>query len=377
MIIQQSLWTETSDWKTPLAENLGNTANLVVCFMSPELEHPDVLLQNIRNAYPNASLVGCTTAGEIYKEGLYDKSVSLTAIAFESSHVKVASTRVEGEDDSSEGTGNKLAQKLPLEELVGVLVLSDGTSVNGSGLLRGFRQHIPNHIDLMGGLAADGSNFNETKIVVDDSLLAGHVTAVGFYGSKLHITGAAGGGWRPFGPQRVVTRAQGNVLYELDGEPALDLYKHYLGDEAADLPGTGLLFPLTVYPPGAPGKSVVRTLLAIDEEEKSMTFAGDITENWHVHLLRASIDNLVTGAEEAALLQPKETQLTFLFSCVGRRLMMGQRTEDEIEGVLDILPNDCPNAGFYSYGEIWSGDHKSANGLHNQTMTIMGLTEET
>ena len=186
------------------------------------------------------------------------------------------------------------------------------------------------------------------------------------------------GGWDAFGPERLVTRSAANILYELDGQPALALYKKYLGEHAKDLPASGLLFPLSLK--NAAGESVVRTILGVNEAEHSLTFAGDLPQGGHVRLMKANFDRLIDGAVGAAqtsyeAMGKTSPELALLISCVGRKLVLKQRIEEEVEGVQDILGQEAVLAGFYSYGEISPFNPSAACELHNQTMTITTLSE--
>jgi hypothetical protein len=180
-----------------------------------------------------------------------------------------------------------------------------------------------------------------------------------------------------------VTRSEGNVLFELDGKPALDLYERYLGDEADGLPGTALLYPLKIWQNDRPDTDLVRTVLAIDREARSMTFAGDIPQGWAAQLMRGNHERLVAGAEQAATLAMAGLaapagdgdSLALLVSCVGRRLLMGQRTADEVDAVQRRLGPQVRCIGFYSYGELAPRASTGVCELHNQTMTVTVLTE--
>jgi hypothetical protein len=228
-----------------------------------------------------------------------------------------------------------------------------------------------------GGLAGEGPRFERTWVIVDGKPASGFVTAVGLYGDKINVGHGSKGGWDIFGPERTVTRSTGNVVYELDGRPVLALYKEYLGDLAAELPASGLLFPLAVRAPGD-DKRLVRTILGIDEEAQSLIFAGDVSQGHRVQLMQAQFDRLIGGAEDAAALARSRTdtapQLSVAISCVGRRLVLGERTEDELEATLHALPDGIAQVGFYSYGEI-SPDLEGTCDLHNQAMTLTTFGE--
>jgi len=262
---------------------------------------------------------------------------------------------------------------------VHVFVLSDGLRVNGSELVRGLSQHLPLGVTITGGLAGDGDRFQQTQVMWNGRLQSGKVVAVGLYGDRLKVGYGSFGGWEPFGPKRQITKSDGNVLYELDGEPALTLYKRYLGDHAANLPASGLLFPLSLQVE-SDDRYLVRTILAVHEAEQSLTFAGDVPEGTTAQLMKASFDRLVDGAMQAASisLQPlagTAPELAILISCVGRKLLLNQRIEEEVEGVQVVLGDRTPLTGFYSYGEISPFAPGASCELHNQTMTITTLVE--
>jgi len=289
----------------------------------------------------------------------------------------VASVEVAAYGSSAE-IGAAAARALPTKGLSHVIVLSDGKQVNGSELVAGMTSALPAGISVTGGLAGDGSRFDRTLVWSDTGPRAGVVTAVGFYGDRLKVGFGSLGGWDPFGPERLVTGSKANVLSELDGEPALALYKKYLGEHAAGLPATGLLFPLSIRT--RDGRSFVRTILAVDEIAQSLTFAGDVPEGAYARLMKANFDRLVDGAQGAAKTCSAADgggapDLALLISCVGRKLVLGQRTEEEVEAVGRVLGNTTRLTGFYSYGEICPAAPKASCELHNQTMTITTLTE--
>jgi hypothetical protein len=168
-------------------------------------------------------------------------------------------------------------------------------------------------------------------------------------------------------------------LYEFDGQSALGLYKKYLGEHADRLPASGLLFPLSLRT-RAGETPVVRTILAVDEAAQSMTFAGDVPEGSYARLMKANFDRLIDGASEAArssqgAIGPAPAELAILISCVGRKLLLKQRVEEEVEGVREVLGPRPVFTGFYSYGEISPFTTGARCELHNQTMTITTLAE--
>ena len=329
--------------------------------------------------YTVSNLLGCSTAGEIYGTQVSDGGLVVTAVQFEHSEIRGAQLTLDQTNNSKEA-GERLAEAIPKEGLVHVFVLSDGLKVNGSELVAGLVAHLPPEVTVTGGLSGDGERFAETMVVWNDCPAANSVAILGLYGERLRVGYASLGGWDPFGPERLITKSKGNVLHELDGQSALELYKKYLGEHAKGLPATGLLFPLSLRTKDSP-TPVVRTILAIDERDKSMTFAGDVPEGSYARLMKANFDRLIDGAAGAArtsyeAVGSSSPDLAILISCVGRKLVLKQRVEEEVESVRDVLGARTVLTGFYSYGEISPFTPGAKCELHNQTMTITTLTEK-
>jgi hypothetical protein len=388
MKTEQRMWTPDTGWRAATGVPLAQCAQLVLVFGGTAVLRDTCVVKQIREIYPTADILGCSTAGEICGTEVLDESLVATAIHFEHTQVRAAQVSLDANPDSHEA-GERLGRALPHvvvaaadgreQKLVHVLVLSDGLNVNGSDLVRGLLQHLPDGVAVTGGLAGDGARFSETLVFRGDIPEQGAISAVGLYGSQLKVGFGSLGGWDPFGPERLVTKAKANVLFELDGRPALALYKQYLGEHAQGLPATGLLFPLSVRTnPGA--TPLVRTILAVDEGQQSMTFAGDVPEGARARLTKANVDRLVEGAAGAARASRREgtvaPQLALLISCVGRKLVLKQRVEEEVESVRDILGEQAVLAGFFSYGEIAPFSPGGRSELHNQTMTITTFAEE-
>ncbi|MDM8569100.1 FIST N-terminal domain-containing protein, partial [Thiotrichales bacterium HSG1] len=296
MKVEQQHWTKDDGWELTVDKNVGKTANLVLVFGTREV----ILSQYdaIKDFYPDAIITFATTAGEIIDTFVYDDTITATAIVFE--HTKLASATLNISDvQDSFSAGKKLAEKLPQEELTHVFVMSDGHLINGSDLVKGLSAILPKNISITGGLAGDGAKFEKTLVSLNTTPEEGNIAVVGFYGDRLKIGYGSMGGWDQFGPERIITRSEGSVLYELDNQSALKLYKEYLGEQAAGLPSTGLLFPLSIWLE-EDDDPIVRTILSVDEENQSMTFAGDVPTGLHARLMKANFDRLVAGASTAA-----------------------------------------------------------------------------
>ncbi len=368
-------------WSCVDFPDLDSDNTLVLIFGATEfIDSPEAILEVIR-AFPKSQILGCSTAGEIFDCTVADKTLSVAVMRFNRTHLKTVYACAKSASDSYE-SGKSVAERLMQSSssiLRGVMILSDGSNVNGSELIRGLNSVLPSSVVVTGGLAGDGDRFERTWVLKEKTPQLGVISAVGFYGEHIKFHHGSKGGWDMFGIERCVTSSKANTLYELDHKPALELYKKYLGDRVADLPASALLFPLSVKLNPKDEKQVVRTVLGINEEENSMTFAGDIPKGAMVQLMKANFDRLIDGATEAAIMSLKEDKFTgerlcIAISCVGRRLVLGQRVEEELEVTLDVLPKNTKQIGFYSYGEIspYASGHCD---LHNQTMTLTVIYE--
>lgn len=374
MNVNQYLW-KMNESIQEMSTNSSISPTLLFAFGNKEMLSKENNISKINNLFTNVPVLFGSTAGEICNDSVYDESISIVAIELEKSEIKTHTVKASSFKSSSLA-GKSLIENFPSENLKHVFVLSDGQFVNGSELVKGIQSELPKGVSLTGGLCGDGANFNETLLGFNEAK-SENICAVAFYGDSFSVGYGSMGGWDVFGPKRKVTKSTNNVLYELDGKSALDLYKDYLGEQAKQLPSSGLLFPLslTVNEGDAP---LVRTILNIDEKEKSMTFAGDLPEGATVQLMKANFDRLIDGASKAAsrsLIDSNGTELAILISCVGRKLVLGQRIDEEIESVKEVLNNETIITGFYSYGEISPFTPNAKCELHNQTMTITVISE--
>ena len=371
MQISQMKWSNKSGWGN--SPDFSASADLVLVFSDDVFFHTNECYTQLRGMFPQALIVGCSSSGSVKGVEISDDDVVATVVKLERASVRLASVDIEPGKQARE-LGQSLIAELGDDDLRHVFVLSDGLQVNGSELAQGLNQA---GVPVTGGLAGDGTRFGKTWVMADAPATAGRIAALGFYGGVTIKSGCLAG-WDEFGAERIVTKSAGNVVYEIDGEPALDLYKKYLGEQAAELPASGLRFPLRIQA-NKEDKAVIRTLLAVDEATRSLTFAGDVPQGCLCKLMRTNLDRLIDSAglaAEAALPPSSEaTGLCLVVSCVGRRLVMGQLTEEELEIVQDKLGDATTIAGFYSYGELAPFSDIVQFQLHNQTMTLTTIYE--
>jgi hypothetical protein len=375
MKLKQYLWTAAKGLAEADKEPVVVNPQLVLYFAAPGVMNDGKRFLELKAAFPGAHLIGCTTGGEILGEDVMDGTIAVNVAAFDKGRIEVAAHALT-EGESSNVAGRALAARLTRDGLKAVFILSDGTKVNGSDLVMGVREVVGDGVTITGGLAGDGADFKQTLVGCDAQPTEGMLAVIGFYGD-ITIKHGSFGGWDRFGPERIITKSQANILLELDNEPALDLYKRYLGEEAERLPASALLFPLSVRSGAADKGDVVRTVVGIDEDKKSMIFAGDVPQGYVAQLMRGNFDHLVEGAQKAAEQagNAKGPSLAVLVSCIGRKLLLDQRIVEEVEAVAPVLGPNARLTGFYSYGEISPHGFTGKCELHNQTMTITVISE--
>ncbi|TXE14982.1 histidine kinase [Seonamhaeicola algicola] len=351
---------------------------LVMVFGSRfELENPQIY-KAISKMFPSGHIVFASTSGNITTASVEDDCLTITAIEFEKSTFKIQTINLNETKLDSFQAGASLVNKLPKEGLKNIIVLSDGSFVNGSELARGMNFAADNNVLITGGLCGDDARFERTLVSYNENPKDGEIVGIGLYGDTIDVSSSIEGGWKPFGPERVVTKAKGNILYELDNKPALDLYKKYLGEKAKDLPGAALYYPLGVKIE-TDEQSFVRSILNINEEYNAMIFAGDVPVNSKVQLMMSNVDNLIHASEQAAnkALEGRvnKPQLALLVSCIGRKILLDQRAVEELEEVKEIVGNNVFVTGFHSYGEIAPFNNENMCQLHNQTVALTLISE--
>ena len=368
-----------NNWKTNSDSSTStDDIDIVFTFGDREVFKKSDTYTKLRSLYPRAHIVGCTSSGNILGDSISDATMIATAVSFDSGTVHVSVEDFNSEDDQRE-VSERLVSRLPRENLKHVFILSDGININGSFLAQGANDAVDHAVSITGGLAGDGTEFEETWVMANEEAKQNRVVAIGFYGDTITVGSGCFAGWDEFGIERKITKSTDNIVYEIDGEPALELYKKYLGEYAKDLPESGLRFPFSIKL-NEEENSVIRTILGIDEETNSLIFAGDVPEGYLARLMKTDIDGLIDGSEVAAKRIAKtntKNALGLVVSCVGRRIVLKQVSDEELESISSTLGDNVQLVGFYSYGELAPfSDELVSCQLHNQTMTLTVIYEE-
>jgi len=379
MHVETLKYIDTNWVKDDPVLNESTQADIVFMFGDRDVLKQPGSYTTLKSLYPQAHIVGCSSSGNILGDSISSSAMVATAVSFDSSFVHIAKGELHSDDDIKVKTKEIVAQ-LPQKDLKHIFILSEGLNINGSALAQGANQAVDKKISITGGLAGDGTLFEETWVIADDVAKQDQIVAVGFYGESISIGSGCFAGWDEFGVLRKITKSKNNIVYEIDDQPALELYKKYLGEYAKDLPGSGLRFPFSVRSVEDDEHSVIRTVLGVDEESQSLIFAGDVPEGYMARLMKTNIDGLIDGSEIAAKRIEKsntKNALGLVISCVGRRIVLNQLTDEELESISDTLGENVQLVGFYSYGELAPfSDELMSCQLHNQTMTLTVIYEE-
>lgn len=333
----------------------------------------------IKNHFNGSIISGCSASGEISGRNFTEHSFCLTSVKFVNTSIKKAAVHIKGSEDSYEA-GLQIVNQLNNDQLKHLFILSDGNVVNGTRLLEGINKNISKTINISGGLAGDNAEFVKTYVADENNEFCSHcISAIGFYGDHIITESGSYGGWDSFGIDRLVTKSIENTVYEIDHQPALDLYKSYLGDRSSELPGSAMYFPLEMRETEF-NEPLVRTVLGINEENKSITFAGNIPEGSFVRLMKTNVNRVIEGANKSGKLITENLnsspELVIMISCVGRKIVLKQLTQDEVDAVTENFDEKTCFTGFYSHGEISKMKFVDNCKLHNQTMTLTAFSEK-
>lgn len=360
-----------------LQRELGQCPNTCWLFCPP-LPGLEQMIKGICEGTGTDQLIGCTTAGEISNSGLSINSAVLGGIVSDTLNFQIVT--VQGLEKDSVAAGRHLAASFSSAPRY-LQVFSDGLTGNGCAILRGIADVLGVNVPVSGGAAGDNGNFVKTFQFGRDRIYSDAICGIGFYGDFKLGTGVKSG-WAPIGLAKQVTRARGKTVYELNGEPALNVFERFLGQHAEKLPAIGVEYPLgfTSFLEGSDeqGQYVLRATMSVDRKERSITFAGEIPEGAMVNMTCGDKTSILKAAEAAArearcAIGDTPPKVVFCYSCMARKIVLGRRTEGEIEQVQAQFGPQIPIIGFYTYGEFSPVGPVAPSHLHNETITLSVL----
>jgi hypothetical protein len=378
MQIEQKKWTPEKTWET-LRSDLKESKEyqLVFVFGSRTLLSSIGFYDEIRNCYPKAQIMMNSTSGEIIDTQVNDDTISLTAIRFDNTKLKTISVNI-SDYSNSESAGQFIAQSLTPSNITNILVFADGQLVDGKKLVLGLENRIKNPVVISCGLANKGNKFQKTLLGLNEQPCTGKIIAVGFYGEHLTVSHGRMDGWEEFGNEIQITKSNKNTIIELNHEPALKIYSQFVNKHMPSSEGQSLLFPVSIKSNDTQ-PSVYRKIKSINEDEKSITFDGDVPEGSYIKMMRANFDSLINGASAAANKSAKsipKPDLAIVISNIGRKIILSKRIEEEVEVIREVLGESTAITGFYSYGDISFSQRDAKSEFNNQSMTITTMLEK-
>ncbi len=361
------------EWKSPLSHE--NHPQLALLFGSRKTLETNVgALTAFQATYPKAAVISISGAGNILSDSILDDNIVANSLAFEHTKIELSHTQFAGKTE--EEVADYLIQSIPNEGLKNLLLFSC-SGINLERVIQRLNQTLKNSIPISGGAAGDDLQFQKTIIGIGDNLAYDRIVLIGLYGDKIQAKYGLHSGMDTFGPRRKITKCLGNIIFEIDHRPALDLYKDYLGDKASQLPASALHFPLNISSKSL-DKPIVRSVQTVDEKAGSLVLFGQVEEGMTVQLMKTYQDNVISGGAESAKLAANaidNQSFAIVVSCVGRRIILGPLTEEELTEAHEVLGPNTKMSGFYSYSELSPCNESGQCLLHNQTITITTLFE--
>ncbi len=367
----------TTGWSKSFPD-LDSENTLIVVFAAHEYCDSPQPLEELCNAFPQSKIIGCSTPVVVCDGALLEGAISVGIIRFKHTQIRLSYASVQAFEESRTA-GQNLGKHLADAGLKGVLIFSDGVTTEATDLVRGLQEILPPNVTIAGGLAS-GHTLDDTWILCDGELKRFHACAVGLIGNTVELTRATGGGWRLIGAECKATRTSGRTLFELDGEPAKDVYQRQVGSDVGfGLRKSATRYPLTVRLPSLE-MQIVRDVNSIDEESGAIELAGDIPEGVIVQVMTTTEDEILDGVDEAIermrskTILPQNNALAVCVSCAGRRTVLLEKTSEEAALAHDGLGHGIHQIGMYAFGEI-STTSSGPPHVHNETITI-GLIRE-
>lgn len=347
------------------SSDLASYPSILIQIFSGNLDRS--LLQNIASTLhsevPSAVIIGATTAGEIENATMHEESIIISVTAFD--HTALKSIHINDIDSNS--LGRYIAQNIITEETKSIIMFADGIKCNGDEILSGFNDVAKNDIIIAGGMAGDNYRFQQTYLIHGADVFDAGVVAVALNGPELSVFHNYNLSWRPIGREMLITKAQGNRIYEIDHKPILEIYRTYLGKEVViGMPDSAIEFPLLFIQGGV---TIARSMIAV-MEDGSILYAGEIPLNEKVRFGIGNSSLFNEGIDKSyGLSAQNPIEALFIYSCAGRKAFLGKALENEFEP----LANIAPLSGFFTYGEFYHSHE--GNKLLNITTTMLGLSE--
>ena len=325
-------------------------------------EQIQIIASEIKAVFPNAMLVGASTAGEIINGKMLEKNTVLGISIFEKTQI---SGYYHIGNDSYE-LGVNLSKQVFKKETKCVISFLDGLKHNGQEYLHGLSSFNCNNAVIAGGMAADMLDFKQTYTIFGTEVFDGGAVCIALQGDDLDVFQDYNLGWRAVGPTFTITKSYGPRVYEINHRPVKDVYAEVLGEFAVEnMPASTIEFPL-VYKDG--DMLVARSILSLFDDG-SILYGGDLEEGKEVHFALGSRTLVNQYAPKDELKDEKSLQACFIYSCIARKQFLNK----ELQKIFNIIENSAPSSGFFTYGEFFFNENQAK--LLNITTTMLFLRE--
>lgn len=346
-----------------LAAHPHYTAQLIQVFCGV-FKHKKIidLLQQLHKDFPDAVVVGATTAGEISHAKMHEGGIVLSVSLFRSTRLKVAYAK-----QIDTASGEKIAHKILQKDTKAVVLLSEGLfGRDYTGFVEGLRRKDRNVI-VAGGLAGDNVRLQKSLIFIGEKIYDKGAVAVSFSGKKLTAGNAYNLNWEAIGKEFTITKSHGKVVEKIDGISAVTFFERYLGEEIVRNNARALTDFQLVHKEGE--TVIARTPMAVDGQ--SIVFAAPVKEGEKFQFGFTHATSIMQESQRIAQRLAKQSlQGVFIYSCVARKILLDRTLEAEFEA----FENIAPTAGFFTYGEFYSTSKNNA--LLNCTTTVLFLSEK-
>jgi len=348
--------------------------SLAFVYTSPKYNIRKMVME--LNKYPFL-IFGSTTVGEIYADkelGIHEKEESIVCMLLDINPSAISLKLLQVEDEHYYRAGERVASWAKQQfSNPTIITVTSGLAFDNDAYTQGI---VGSGIEyVFGGAAGDDLILKDTFIFSKDNFSNHGVIALAIDKDKIDIVGARAFGWTGMGKERIVTKAHKNIVYKIDGKPALDFYKQYLNISNEDMPQVGIEYPLEVIMRN--GQVVYRAVLEINEDDGSLIFAGHVEEKSRVRLSAAKgkviIEHVDKSIKDCLSKSGNfKPDIALVFPCCSRKQVLGDLTIQEIEAVYNNT--EVPLIGFFAYGEI--GAFPGGYSFHNETFVTALLKDK-
>ncbi len=354
----------------------GKTPQAALLFAGIDFEHQD-LLDAINEAWPGIQLIGCTTDGELSScQGFKEDSISLLLLASDTIEFTTGLGR-EVSQGAEAACSRAVAEARAKTTLEPSVCIATPESLTGAGqqIVVALAKALGDNVTLSGGAAGDQMRLVRTLQFFGREVVSDGVPILLLSGPLVHSMGV-GHGWKPVGEPGVITRSDGCVVYEIDGAPAIDFYRRFLGDQFKPKPE----FPLVIVNDDGEPEYLRETPGDIDEHTGAITYLADLPEGARVQVSITDRAAILDGCAESirralqGFPDTKKPEAAIIVSCAARRLLLGTKTGEEFRILKESIGDEVPFCGFYTYGEIGPQEtDRTKSIMHHETFTILLL----